>query len=309
MNKAVRDNRGIPVKKVPIIDGQVCFDRWSRGDVFVAIIGDDGFDQDEAARAYRETHGRRPPSGTTFHHDSRSFETITMKNGREVVAAKMQCVPKDLNSQVPHDGAASMAREWLTARAKKLRQAQVTTKGRARRLARSVNKTALANQSGFVSGRLLGGIAVSSIVAHLTTYAYTDMYLQSADKLAAASEALMVAKFLKLSREYGCFGDVHSTPFPSDSELERGVQLSLTLEASLNKTMEAMGYDRGDRRELQKFTVYNDLIIHIVTKNGRRYFQVQQVVPGEGVRTILKPGHNVGIGNWSSEINVVEGRR
>ncbi len=67
------------------------------------------------------------------------------------------------------------------------------------------------------------------------------------------------------------------------------------------------GFDPGDRPNLRKFSVYDDLIIHIVPRNQQRYFQVRRVVPGVGVRTIIEAGQKIGTGTDKTELGVVHG--
>ena len=89
LNEPIKDAKGYERKKIPIEKGHPNFDKWSVGDVKVAITGDDKFDQAEAKRAYKKKYGKNIPDGYTFHHDGRDVKTVT-KNGKTYTVAKMQ---------------------------------------------------------------------------------------------------------------------------------------------------------------------------------------------------------------------------
>ncbi len=74
---------------------------------------------------------------------------------------------------------------------------------------------------------ILSMMAVDSIATALALYTYDQVYLGQADILRAAGERRMIAELLEFSRANGRFPDMANTPFPSDSELELGVQLTL----------------------------------------------------------------------------------
>jgi len=131
--------------------------------------------------------------------------------------------------------------------------------------------------------------------------------LGSADYIRRSGEKVMIANLLNYSRNNGRFPDIDGTPFPSDANLMRGVQISLTFEGSLQEAFNAVGADGSRRPQATKYSICDDLIIHIVDLSGKRFFQVQQLVPDEGARTILKAGHQTGVGNFKTTIGAVHG--
>jgi hypothetical protein len=87
------------------------FDKWSKGEVTIAITGDPTFDRTEAIKAWRANGGGQIPKGYVFHHDGLVTKEIKFK-GVNLIVGRMQLVPEKLNGLV-HVGSASLARRYV----------------------------------------------------------------------------------------------------------------------------------------------------------------------------------------------------
>ncbi len=99
---------GTKITQVPFRNGMPVFDKWSKGDVYIAITGDHEFDKQEAKRVWKETKGGTISPDYTFHHDGLTAQPIKYRN-HEVLIGRMQLVPTRLN-EISHIGSASVAR-------------------------------------------------------------------------------------------------------------------------------------------------------------------------------------------------------
>jgi hypothetical protein len=108
-NKPIILNDGTKITEVRYRDGMPVFDKWSKGEVKIAITGNHKFDRAQAIRAWHAHGGGALTEDFVFHHDGLMTETIKYK-GKNVLVGRMQLVPADLNRRLPHIGAASMAR-------------------------------------------------------------------------------------------------------------------------------------------------------------------------------------------------------
>ena len=315
MNKAVRMNAangGRLVKSVPIVNGRLVFDSWSRGDVIVAIVGENGFDQRAARAKFKQQYGMSPPKGTLFHHDPANIQRITTSNGEKVLLARMQAVPKDLNSQAFHKGAASIAREHF---GNDIKNAKV--KARAYNKSRlfsgkATKATGLKPRKGFATPGSISIAGVTGAATFFATYAYEHHYLGSAKILQDSGESLMIAKLLDFSAANGRFPDRFNTPFPSLAELRNGVELTLVLDASLKEAIREAGFHINT--DVRKTTILDGVLLHVVDRNGKPYYMVQQILPepdenGVLVRPVLSPGSSVGIGTWRNTYGIYQGQR
>jgi hypothetical protein len=122
---------GTKIERVIYRDGMPVFDEWSKGEVFVALSGEFGFDRAQAIRCWHGNGGGELPGGFMFHHDGLVTEVITFKC-QEIYVGRMQLIPEDLNLKVPHLGSASAARHLAAAR-----------KNSTKRLADELNELAL----------------------------------------------------------------------------------------------------------------------------------------------------------------------
>jgi hypothetical protein len=95
---------GVPYKK-----GMPVFNKWSIGEVRIAITGENGFDQGQSLRDWHANGGGSVPRGYVFHHDGLDIQTIKYK-GETASVGRMQLIPAELNGKIPHIGSASRAR-------------------------------------------------------------------------------------------------------------------------------------------------------------------------------------------------------
>jgi HNH/ENDO VII superfamily nuclease len=122
---------GIKIDRVPYRDGMPVFDKWSKGEVTIAITGQNRFDRVQAIRAWYANGGGKLPDGYVFHHDGLTTQSIKYK-GKDIFVGQMQLVPEDLNGKIPHIGSSSVARR-VASKDKKL----------ARTLANELNESGL----------------------------------------------------------------------------------------------------------------------------------------------------------------------
>jgi hypothetical protein len=121
---------GTMIKEVVYRDGMPVFDKWSKGEVTIAITGQNKFDRAQALRDWQAKGGGKIPPECVFHHDGLITDTIKYK-GNDVFVGRMQLIPEELNNEFPHIGSASKARRFGGA-----------DKQLARRLADEVNELA-----------------------------------------------------------------------------------------------------------------------------------------------------------------------
>ncbi len=104
---------GTIVREIPFRNGMPIFDKWAvrADDVFIAMTGDQGFDQRAASEAWKaKNKGASLDSKYMFHHDGQVVEAGRYGK-RKIVAGRMQVIPRVLN-ELPHVGSASIAREF-----------------------------------------------------------------------------------------------------------------------------------------------------------------------------------------------------
>jgi predicted nucleic acid-binding Zn-ribbon protein len=118
------------------------FDKWSKGEVTIALTGQHGFDRTEAIKAWT-ANGGGSFKGYVFHHDGLVLSKITFK-GTELPVGRMQLVPEQLN-KLAHVGSASQAK------------GMIVDEARARDLVREVNELSIRNQGPLrkIAGRFM----------------------------------------------------------------------------------------------------------------------------------------------------------
>ena len=158
-------------------------------------------------------------------------------------------------------------------------------------------------RGGNISNAAIGMAALEGAVTFLALYPYESVYLGSSEILSKKAEAVGMANLLNVAHTAGFFPD--GTPFPSESELTRGVDdLSIVLRGDLKKVLEGIVQKP---HEMQTLHVYEGLILHVRVVEGVKYWQLQQRIPeeirghGPAVRTLIAPGDSSGFGNMHDE--------
>ena len=296
LDVGIRDKTGKLRTDVPIKNGEVDFSPWARKQFEMAISGEHSADASMASRIYK---GKR--SSEVFHHDYHSFKVKKTKNGKPVPTAKMQVVPKDLNTRVPHAGSAARARTFVDQVASTQKISKSKAKAQIRSRARSLN-------NGFSNLKMIGVTAAANAFSgFVATYAYEHMYLEQSEHMFKIGERMLIWNMFKHAREHKSFSDISNTPFPTDRELEKGVSLDLEFAVKWGDIAKGYGHSEKHVPNLTQRFVYDSLYLYSVNRNGTRYLGIKQFVPGEGYRTLLEPGETTGLGNAKRELGILEG--